>query len=66
MPASMFGEDYGGYSITNLHGDLVINDQFVPAPKESELLYVFSDPPVQTLYWSLPVFPGEFIQRSQY
>lgn len=59
MPASMFGIDYGGYSITNLNGDLVINDQFVPAPKESELLYIFSSPPDQTLYWSLPVFPGE-------
>lgn len=66
MPASMIGPDYGGYSITNLNGDLVVNDQFVPAPRESELSYIFSHPPDQTLYWSLPVFPGEFIQWIHY
>lgn len=52
----------------DLNADQVINDQFIPAPKESELMYVFSSRPYDDLYWSLPVFPGklykEYISQS--
>ncbi|CAH4038665.1 unnamed protein product [Pieris brassicae] len=58
IAAPIFGENYGGYTLTDLNGQLVINDQFVPAPDESELMYMFSSPPQEELYWSLPVFPG--------
>ncbi|CAK1554719.1 unnamed protein product [Leptosia nina] len=58
MAAPIFGENYGGYSITDLNGEQVINDQFLPVPNESELMYIFSTPPAEELYWSLPVFPG--------
>lgn len=60
MAASIFGENYGGYTLTDLNAEQVINDQFVPAPNESELMYMFSFPPNNDLYWSLPVFPGKY------
>lgn len=66
MAAPVLGDNYGGYTITDLNAEQVINDQFVPMPNESELLYTFNFPPDQTLYWSLPVFPGEFIQWNHY
>lgn len=59
LAAPIFGEDYGGYTLMDLNADQVINDQFIPAPKESELMYVFSSRPYDDLYWSLPVFPGK-------
>ncbi|XP_050360623.1 basement membrane-specific heparan sulfate proteoglycan core protein isoform X7 [Nymphalis io] len=58
LAAPIFGENYGGYSLMDLNADQVINDQFIPSPKESELMYVFSSIPYDDLYWSLPVFPG--------
>ncbi|XP_045489882.1 basement membrane-specific heparan sulfate proteoglycan core protein isoform X8 [Pieris rapae] len=58
IAAPIFGENYGGYTLTDLNGQLVMNDQFVPAPDESELMYMFSSTPQEELYWSLPVFPG--------
>ncbi|XP_049885171.1 basement membrane-specific heparan sulfate proteoglycan core protein-like isoform X3 [Pectinophora gossypiella] len=58
MAAPIFGDDYGGYSLTDLNGEQVIDDQFVPDPNESELMYTFPFPPDGELYWSLPVFPG--------
>ncbi|XP_045784357.1 basement membrane-specific heparan sulfate proteoglycan core protein-like isoform X5 [Maniola jurtina] len=58
LPAPMFGENYGGYTLMDINADRVINDQFVPVVNESELMYVFSDQPIEELYWSLPVFPG--------
>ncbi|CAH2103371.1 unnamed protein product [Euphydryas editha] len=58
LAAPIFGEDYGGYTLMDINADQVINDQFIPAPRESELMYVFSSTPYEELYWSLPVFPG--------
>ncbi|XP_048488585.1 basement membrane-specific heparan sulfate proteoglycan core protein isoform X3 [Plutella xylostella] len=58
MPAPIFGENYGGYAITNFAADSVVHSEFVPAANESELMYVFTYPPNEELYWSLPVFPG--------
>lgn len=58
IPASIFGDTFGGYTLTDFNADTVISDGFLPATNESELMYVFSDPPVEELYWSLPVFPG--------
>ncbi|XP_041987673.1 basement membrane-specific heparan sulfate proteoglycan core protein-like isoform X2 [Aricia agestis] len=58
IPAPMFEEDYGGYSLMDINADNVINNQFVPVPTQSELKYIFTFPPNQELYWSLPVFPG--------
>ncbi|XP_045509969.1 basement membrane-specific heparan sulfate proteoglycan core protein isoform X5 [Colias croceus] len=58
IAAPIFGENYGGYTLTDLNGEQVINDHFVPAPDESELMYIFSFLPEGELYWSLPVFPG--------
>nr|XP_026490200.1 basement membrane-specific heparan sulfate proteoglycan core protein isoform X1 [Vanessa tameamea] len=58
LAAPIFGESYGGYTLMDLNADQVINDQFIPSPKESELMYVFSSIPYDELYWSLPVFPG--------
>lgn len=61
MAAPILGDNYGGYTITDINSERVINDHFVPVPNESELMYMFSYPPDETLYWSLPVFPGEFL-----
>ncbi|CAK1588065.1 unnamed protein product [Parnassius mnemosyne] len=58
MAAPIFGENNGGYSLMDLYASEVINDQFVPVPHESELMYVFSSRPDKELYWSLPGFPG--------
>ncbi|XP_069364955.1 basement membrane-specific heparan sulfate proteoglycan core protein isoform X4 [Maniola hyperantus] len=58
LPAPMFGENYGGYTLMDINADRVINDQFVPVVNKSQLMYVFSDQPIGELYWSLPVFPG--------
>ncbi|XP_038216733.1 basement membrane-specific heparan sulfate proteoglycan core protein-like isoform X4 [Zerene cesonia] len=58
IAAPIFGENYGGYTLTDLNGEQVINDHFVPAPDESELMYIFSFLPEGELYWSLPIFPG--------
>lgn len=58
MAAPIFGDDYGGYTITDLNAENIINDAFVPVPDKSELMYVFTFPPNEQLYWSLPVFPG--------
>ncbi|XP_045541991.1 basement membrane-specific heparan sulfate proteoglycan core protein isoform X1 [Papilio machaon] len=57
LAAPVFG-DKVGYTLMDLQGSVVINDQFVSVPIESELRYVFTRPPNQDLYWSLPVFPG--------
>lgn len=45
----------------DFNGNTVINDQFVPVPDKSELMYVFPFPADTglELYWSLPVFPGK-------
>lgn len=61
MAAPIFGENNGGYLLMDYAASEVINDQFVPMPNESELMYVFSSRPDKELYWSLPVFPGEGI-----
>lgn len=45
----------------DINAETVINDQFVPVPDKSELMYVFPFPADKDLYWSLPVFPGEFL-----
>ncbi|KAI5637001.1 immunoglobulin domain-containing protein [Phthorimaea operculella] len=58
IPVPVFGANNGGYTITDLNGQLVINDQFVPDPNESELMYAFNFPPTEPLYWSLPGLPG--------
>ncbi|XP_052746482.1 basement membrane-specific heparan sulfate proteoglycan core protein isoform X2 [Bicyclus anynana] len=58
LPAPIFGDNYGGYTLMDINADRVINDQFIPAVNESELMYVFTDQPLADLYWSLPVFPG--------
>lgn len=50
----------------DLNADQVINDQFIPAPKDSELMYVFSSRPYDDLYWSLPVFPGKLYKNLFY
>ncbi|GBP05936.1 Basement membrane-specific heparan sulfate proteoglycan core protein [Eumeta japonica] len=62
MPATVLGSDYGGYTITDLKGNTIINDQFVPMTEESELQYVFPFHPEEELYWSLPkTFSGNKI-----
>jgi hypothetical protein len=58
MAAPMFGSDYGGYKLMDLNGERVLNDPIVPMPDDSELMYVFTFPPNEELYWSLPIFPG--------
>ncbi|CAH0716594.1 unnamed protein product, partial [Brenthis ino] len=58
LPAPILGDDYGGYTLMDLNAEQVINDQFLPSPKQSELMYIFSSPQISDLYWSLPVFPG--------
>ncbi|XP_060809746.1 basement membrane-specific heparan sulfate proteoglycan core protein isoform X4 [Amyelois transitella] len=58
MAAPIFGDNYGGYSITNLNGNNVLASSFVPMPDASELMYTFPFPPNEELFWSLPVFPG--------
>ncbi|XP_053624887.1 basement membrane-specific heparan sulfate proteoglycan core protein isoform X4 [Plodia interpunctella] len=58
MAAPIFGDKYGGYSITNLNGNNVVASNFVPMPDYSELMYTFPFPPNEELFWSLPVFPG--------
>lgn len=60
LAAPIFGDDYGGYTLMDLNAEQVINDQFVPSPKQSELMYMFSSPPLEELYWSLPGFPGKY------
>lgn len=62
IPAPIFGENFGGYTLMNLNADSVIKNQFVPATNESELLYEFPYPPNEELYWSLP-FTGTYFDR---
>lgn len=61
IPASIFGPEYGGYTLMDYNAENVIRHGFVPATNESELMYIFNFPPVEELYWSLPVFPGNRI-----
>ncbi|KAL4717631.1 hypothetical protein ACJJTC_000780, partial [Scirpophaga incertulas] len=61
MAAPIFGEDYGGYKITDLKAERVLDDHITSIPNESELMYVFNFMPDEELYWSLPVFPGNRI-----
>ncbi|XP_072931305.1 basement membrane-specific heparan sulfate proteoglycan core protein [Epargyreus clarus] len=58
MAAPIFGENHGGYTLMDLELEQVISEQFIPDPNHSELMYTFSYPPQNELYWSLPVFPG--------
>nr|XP_037874357.1 basement membrane-specific heparan sulfate proteoglycan core protein isoform X3 [Bombyx mori] len=58
MAAPVFGENNGGYSLTDLNAEKIYNEHFVPVPDKSELMYIFSYPPENELYWSLPIFPG--------
>lgn len=58
MAAPIFGDDNGGYTLTDLNSANIYKDDFVPQPDRSELMYIFAFPPNEELYWSLPVFPG--------
>lgn len=49
----------------NLNADSVIKNQFVPATNESELIYEFSYPPNEELFWSLP-FSGTFYTATAF
>lgn len=60
IPAPIIGENYGNYSITDLTARRIINDQFVPSTRESELTYIFSFPANEELFWSLPHFTGMY------
>uniref|UniRef100_A0A2A4JYV4 Hemolin n=1 Tax=Heliothis virescens TaxID=7102 RepID=A0A2A4JYV4_HELVI len=58
MAAPVLGENYGGYTITDLKAERVIKDNFVPMFQQSELMYTFGFIPDVELYWSIPIFPG--------
>ncbi|XP_047041100.1 basement membrane-specific heparan sulfate proteoglycan core protein-like isoform X2 [Helicoverpa zea] len=58
MAAPVLGENYGGYTITDLKAERVIKDNFVPMFQQSELMYTFGFRPDVELYWSIPIFPG--------
>ncbi|KOB69320.1 Terribly reduced optic lobes [Operophtera brumata] len=38
IPAPIFGDNYGGYTIMDINAETVINNQFVPVPDKSELI----------------------------
>ncbi|XP_022832802.1 basement membrane-specific heparan sulfate proteoglycan core protein-like isoform X3 [Spodoptera litura] len=58
IAAPVLGENYGGFTITDLNAERVTQDNFQPMFQQSELVYTFAFRPDIELYWSLPIFPG--------
>ncbi|XP_075991621.1 terribly reduced optic lobes isoform X3 [Anticarsia gemmatalis] len=58
LAAPVLGDNYGGFTITDLHARRPIKDSFVPFYQQSELAYNFQDRPDTDYYWSLPLLPG--------
>ncbi|KAH9644190.1 hypothetical protein HF086_008679, partial [Spodoptera exigua] len=61
IAAPVLGDNYGGFTITDLNAERVTQDNFQPMFHQSELVYTFPFRPDIELYWSLPIFPGNRI-----